>query len=192
MATTEGVQVGLSTEARTEAEPFEGSYLREYLRVVALAYAISGDRSAAEDIAQDAFIDRPSSLGLHRSLRRTRRLGSPRSHKRCHFPSPTIRFGVKGTRSNSSRAANEWRLGRYGRIHRQLRADHHTHARRCSGGGFMGIPPLRPFPFLHGSSRGAGELHAGFEKARDWGRSTLCPAGRSVDHGRTLYSRTAR
>ena len=71
MATTEGVQVGLSTKARTEAEPFEGFYQREYLRVVALAFAISGDRSAAEDIAQDAFI------AAHRHWDRIGRFDAP-------------------------------------------------------------------------------------------------------------------
>ncbi len=71
MATTEGVQVGLSTKARTETESFEGFYQREYLRVVALAYAISGDRSSAEDIAQDAFI------AAHRHWDRIGRFDAP-------------------------------------------------------------------------------------------------------------------
>jgi RNA polymerase sigma-70 factor, ECF subfamily len=35
---------------------FEHFYLQEYLRVVALAYALSGSRSGAEDIAQEAFL----------------------------------------------------------------------------------------------------------------------------------------
>lgn len=37
-------------------EAFESFYSREYRKVVALAYALSGSRSGAEDLAQDAFI----------------------------------------------------------------------------------------------------------------------------------------
>ena len=39
-----------------ESEGFEAFYLREYAAVVRLAYALSGSRLAAEDIAQDAFL----------------------------------------------------------------------------------------------------------------------------------------
>jgi RNA polymerase sigma factor (sigma-70 family) len=39
-----------------EAEAFEAFYLREYSAVVRLAYALSGSRLVAEDIAQDAFL----------------------------------------------------------------------------------------------------------------------------------------
>ena len=35
---------------------FEAFYLREYRRVVELAYALSGSRSGAEDLAQEAFM----------------------------------------------------------------------------------------------------------------------------------------
>jgi RNA polymerase sigma-70 factor (ECF subfamily) len=38
------------------AEGFEAFYVREYHAVVQLAYALSGSRLAAEDIAQDAFL----------------------------------------------------------------------------------------------------------------------------------------
>ena len=38
------------------AEGFEAFYVREYQAVVRLAYALSGSRLAAEDIAQDAFL----------------------------------------------------------------------------------------------------------------------------------------
>jgi RNA polymerase sigma-70 factor (ECF subfamily) len=37
-------------------EPFDGFYRREFRKVVALAYALSGSRSGAEDLAQDAFM----------------------------------------------------------------------------------------------------------------------------------------
>jgi RNA polymerase sigma-70 factor, ECF subfamily len=40
----------------TESEGFEAFYLREYQAVVRLAYALSGSRLAAEDIAQEAFL----------------------------------------------------------------------------------------------------------------------------------------
>jgi RNA polymerase sigma factor (sigma-70 family) len=39
-----------------ESGGFEGFYLREYHAVVRLAYALSGSRLAAEDIAQEAFL----------------------------------------------------------------------------------------------------------------------------------------
>jgi DNA-directed RNA polymerase specialized sigma24 family protein len=35
---------------------FEGFFLREYRGVVELAYALSGNRAGAEDIAQEAFL----------------------------------------------------------------------------------------------------------------------------------------
>ncbi len=38
------------------SEGFEAFYLREYHAVVQLAYALSGSRLAAEDIAQEAFL----------------------------------------------------------------------------------------------------------------------------------------
>jgi RNA polymerase sigma-70 factor (ECF subfamily) len=38
------------------AEAFESFYSREYRKVVALAYALSGSRIGAEDLAQEAFI----------------------------------------------------------------------------------------------------------------------------------------
>ncbi len=37
-------------------EPFETFYAREFRSVVGLAYALSGSRSGAEDLAQEAFI----------------------------------------------------------------------------------------------------------------------------------------
>jgi len=38
------------------AETFEDFYAREFKPVVALAYALSGSRTAAEDLAQEAFL----------------------------------------------------------------------------------------------------------------------------------------
>jgi RNA polymerase sigma factor (sigma-70 family) len=42
--------------AAGQPQRFEEVYLREFARVFALAYAMSGSRWAAEDIAQDAFV----------------------------------------------------------------------------------------------------------------------------------------
>ena len=39
------------------AEDLHGLYRRHYRSVVALAYALSGSRSAAEELAQDAFLE---------------------------------------------------------------------------------------------------------------------------------------
>ena len=41
---------------RMAPEPFEDFYGREYLAVVGLAYALSGSRWGAEDLAQEAFL----------------------------------------------------------------------------------------------------------------------------------------
>jgi RNA polymerase sigma-70 factor, ECF subfamily len=41
---------------RAASEPFEDFYVREYLAVVGLAYALSGSRWGAEDLAQEAFL----------------------------------------------------------------------------------------------------------------------------------------
>ncbi len=48
----------------SDVEDFDRFYLREYPRMVALAYALSGSRWCAEDIAQEAF------LRAHRSWNR--------------------------------------------------------------------------------------------------------------------------
>jgi RNA polymerase sigma-70 factor, ECF subfamily len=45
-----------TTGPAVEAETFEAFYLREYHAVVGLAYALSGSRLVAEDIAQEAFL----------------------------------------------------------------------------------------------------------------------------------------
>ncbi len=56
MATVEGVHVGITVKAPAEAESFGEFYRTQYHSAVALALAITGDRAAAEDIAQEAFI----------------------------------------------------------------------------------------------------------------------------------------
>ena len=53
-------------------EDFEIFYRREYVGVVALAYALSGNRHAAEDLAQDGF------LAAHRRWDEISRYDQPR------------------------------------------------------------------------------------------------------------------
>ena len=52
-------------------EPFEVFYERELRSVIGLAYALSGSRSAAEDLAQDAF------MAAHRSWDKVGRYDKP-------------------------------------------------------------------------------------------------------------------
>ena len=52
-------------------ERFEDFYLREYFAVVGLAYALSGSRWAAEDLAQEAF------MAAHRDWDRISRYDRP-------------------------------------------------------------------------------------------------------------------
>ena len=47
---------GAGSAAVSASETFEEFYEREYPAVVGLAYALSGSRSAAEDLAQEAFL----------------------------------------------------------------------------------------------------------------------------------------
>ena len=56
---------------RSAPELFEDFYIREYLAVVGLAYALSGSRWGAEDIAQEAF------LAAHREWDRIGRYDKP-------------------------------------------------------------------------------------------------------------------
>ena len=90
MAGTRGVPVVQADvdplDPAAESEGFEAFYLREYQAVVGLAYALSGSRLAAEDIAQEAFlvafrdwghIRRPSAwvrkVAVRRAVRTVRR-----------------------------------------------------------------------------------------------------------------------
>jgi RNA polymerase sigma-70 factor (ECF subfamily) len=54
----EGTPVTTSSEATAvgSSETFEEFYEREFSAVVGLAYALSGNRSGAEDLAQEAFL----------------------------------------------------------------------------------------------------------------------------------------
>ena len=47
---------GAESVAVGSSETFEDFYLREYIAVVGLAYALSGSRWGAEDLAQEAFL----------------------------------------------------------------------------------------------------------------------------------------
>ncbi|HEX6947516.1 MAG TPA: SigE family RNA polymerase sigma factor [Acidimicrobiia bacterium] len=59
--------------ARHSAIPFEGFYRSEYHHIVAVARAFSPDRSAAEDLAQEAF------AAAHRHWDRISRYEDPRA-----------------------------------------------------------------------------------------------------------------
>src|SRR3984893_3861378 len=68
-------------------DPFARLFLEEYPKVVAIAYRVLGDRSAAEDVAQEVFIK------FHRSL-------SPDSERAAgwlHAPAvPSARNVIRG------------------------------------------------------------------------------------------------
>ena len=55
---------------------FEAFYERELNSVIGLAYALSGSRAAAEDLAQDAFLAAHPLLGQDRSLRQAGSMGT--------------------------------------------------------------------------------------------------------------------
>jgi RNA polymerase sigma-70 factor (ECF subfamily) len=48
--------MGVTERGSAEARDFDDFYAREYGRIVALAYALTGDHGAAEDASQDAFL----------------------------------------------------------------------------------------------------------------------------------------
>jgi RNA polymerase sigma factor (sigma-70 family) len=62
---------GVTERDRAEAPEFDDFYALEYGRIVALAYALTGDRDAAEDAAQDAF------LAAHQSWEKVSRYDAP-------------------------------------------------------------------------------------------------------------------
>lgn len=65
------VPVYEGSERVTNAETFEDLYARDFAAVVGLAYALSGSRAGAEDLAQEAF------LAAHRSWDRVGRYDDP-------------------------------------------------------------------------------------------------------------------
>ncbi len=56
---------------RESSETFEELYVREFGAIIALAYALSGSRTAAEDLAQEAF------LAAHRNWETVADLDAP-------------------------------------------------------------------------------------------------------------------
>src|SRR5438270_9099946 len=56
------VRVPRSAANRPVPDPFERLFLQEYPKVVAIAYRVLADRSAAEDVAQEVF------MKFHRSV----------------------------------------------------------------------------------------------------------------------------
>ena len=73
--------------AQHPADDFDVFYRREYPRVVALAYALSGRRSAAEDLAQDAF------LAAHQRWAQVREYDHPEAFVRRVLVNATISAG---------------------------------------------------------------------------------------------------
>ena len=70
MREVSGAEVSRATAEASRRE-FDDFYLTEYAGVVGLAYALSGSRWAAEDLAQEAF------LAAHRSWDRIARYDQP-------------------------------------------------------------------------------------------------------------------
>lgn len=66
-----GMPVYERSESGTAMEAFEEFYAREFAAVVGLAYALSGSRNGAEDLAQEAF------LAAHRSWSRVATYDDP-------------------------------------------------------------------------------------------------------------------
>ena len=62
---------GRPDAAEVPSETFEELYVREFGSIVALAYALSGSRAAAEDLAQEAF------LAAHRNWEKVGDLDAP-------------------------------------------------------------------------------------------------------------------
>src|SRR5207249_7465926 len=56
----------LSPVNQRAADPFERLFVQEYAKVVAIAYRVLADRTAAEDVAQEVF------LKFHRDRKSTR------------------------------------------------------------------------------------------------------------------------
>jgi RNA polymerase sigma-70 factor (ECF subfamily) len=77
-------------------EPFDAFYQREFRRVVSLAYALSGSRWAAEDLAQEAF------LTAHRQWDRISRYDAPGAWVRRVVSNMSVSFYRK--RASEARA----------------------------------------------------------------------------------------
>src|SRR6202011_3765396 len=50
------IRTPLNAISRRSPDPFERLFLQEYPKVVAIAYRVLADRTAAEDVAQEVFI----------------------------------------------------------------------------------------------------------------------------------------
>jgi RNA polymerase sigma-70 factor (ECF subfamily) len=56
MTESQPTRIGVDVPVVGAAEPFDRFYEREYRPVVTLAYVLAGSPTAAEDVAQDAFV----------------------------------------------------------------------------------------------------------------------------------------
>jgi len=86
----------------TMPDPFERLFLQEYPRVVAIAYRVLADRTAAEDVAQEVF------LQFHRSLSPDSERASGWLHAAAvHSALNVIRADKRRTRRESAHAREE-------------------------------------------------------------------------------------
>ena len=92
---------------RETSETFEELYVREYRAIVALAYALSGSRAAAEDLAQEAF------LAAHRNWETVADLDAPGAWVRrvvANLSASAFRRGVAETKALSRLAFGRQRV----------------------------------------------------------------------------------
>ena len=89
---------GRPDAVRESSETFEELYVREFGSIVALAYALSGSRAAAEDLAQEAF------LAAHRNWETVADLDAPGAWVRrvvANLSASAFRRGVAETKALS-------------------------------------------------------------------------------------------
>ncbi|HKX76148.1 MAG TPA: SigE family RNA polymerase sigma factor [Acidimicrobiia bacterium] len=91
----------------TEGEAFEDFYRREFKAVVALAYALSGSRMGAEDLAQEAFI------AAHQKWDKVRNYEKPGAFVRRVVANMAVSaFRTKAAEAKAlMRLAGQWREG---------------------------------------------------------------------------------
>ena len=85
---------------------FDDFFRAEYRKTISLAYAVSGNRAAAEDIAQEAMLEAASLVGSDRSVReagrRLRRVTIQKASRRV----PARALGVDGNGQSSALASH--------------------------------------------------------------------------------------
>lgn len=86
-------------------ESFDDFFLREYARVLALAFALSGSRWAAEDLTQDAF------LAAHQAWQRISRYEDPAAWVRRVVANKSV-SAVRRRVSEAKALARFWSMDR--------------------------------------------------------------------------------